>query len=113
MILNKFSTLMIRAVVNNTDFNSTSSLLNDNVVVTTDYTGAFIGGTTAFCIVALLLFGYSKYSHYYIMSKAFRAAQNVPTEPARPIQSGPMVFNHDNEDTTTLGTIIDNVIDNV
>ena len=47
------------------------------------------------------------------MRKAFRAAQNVPTEPARPIQSGPMVFNHDNEDTTTLGTIIDNVIDNV
>ena len=113
MILNKFSTLMIRAAVNNTDFNSTSSLLNDNVVVTTDYTGAIIGGTTAFCIVALLLFGYSKYSHYYIMRKAFRAAQNVPTEPARPIQSGPMVFNHDNEDTTTLGTIIDNVIDNV
>ena len=113
MILNKFTTLMIRAAVNNTDFNSTSSLLNDNSVVTTDYTGAFIGGTMAFCIVALLLFGYSKYSHYYIMRKAFRAAQNVPTEPARPIQSGPMVFNHDNEDTTTLGTIIDNVIDNV
>ena len=112
MILNKFSTLMIRAAVNNTDFNSTTSLLNDNSVVTTDYTGYFIGGTTAFCI-ALLLFGYSKYSHYYIMRKVLRAAENVPTESARPIQSGPMVFNHDNEDTTTLGTIIDNVIDNV
>ena len=43
MILNKFTTLMIRAAVNNTDFNSTTSLLNDNSVVTTDYTGYFIG----------------------------------------------------------------------
>ena len=113
MILNKFTTLMIRAAVNNTDFNSTSSLLNDNSVVTTDYTGAFIGGTMAFWIVALLLFGYSKYSHYYMMRKVLRATQNVPTEPARPIQSGPILFNHDNEDTTTLNAIIDSVIDNV
>ena len=112
MILNKFSTLMIRAAVNNTDFNSTTSFLNDNSVVT-DYTGYFIGGTTAFCIVALLLFGYSKYSHYYMMRKVLRATQNVPTEPARPIQSGPILFNHDNEDTTTLNAIIDSVIDNV
>ena len=44
MILNKFTTLMIRAAVNNTDFNSTTSFLNDNPVITTDYTGVLIGG---------------------------------------------------------------------